>query len=279
MPATSAPSSDLDESDRDHRGAPGHQRLAALAAGLQQLGLGAAEAEDVPGDQAEQDEGEAQVDREAVRGHALHAGREARGDHPPADRPLQPAEDADAEEARGPAGRDAAADGEEQEAEGPDSTDGTAELAVAPLPPVDALEGIERHSLVEGGVLRGGLVLVERGLPCGVAGRGQRAGDRPPLGDRKAGVGEAGEAADADHRDDEREENRKPDGDAAAVGLDARGLGRRRGRGVLLAHLLEDAAGLGHAPSGRGVYAPARGAASGFVRTARRRGARRRWRS
>ena len=228
-------------------------------------------------------EGEAEVDGEAVGGDRdpCPAARPEATIHQPI-APCRPAEGAEGEEARRPARRDAAADGEPQEAERPDERRWSAELAVAPLPPVDALELVEGHSLVQRGVLRGSPCTCRtRPVQAAVAGRRHRAGDRAPLGDREAGVGEAGHAADQIIADEEREEDREPDARSAAVGgrLARTGAGPAARRGVVRPPPRRCCGSWPWVPPAAAIYAPARGAASGFVRTARRRGARRRWRS
>ena len=58
-----------------------------------------------------------------------------------------------------------------------------------------------------------GVCLVQRRTPCpvGVSQRRDRAGDRLPLGDRQAAFGQAGDAADHDHREYQRRRPRTAD--------------------------------------------------------------------
>ena len=91
---------------------------------------------------------------------------------------------------------------------------------VRPFPPEDGLELGERHPAVELRELRDGLVLVEFGLPRGVAQRRQRAGDRLPLDDREAGLGEPRRAADQHHREDQRRDGIEPQPDGALAGFE-----------------------------------------------------------
>ena len=80
--------------------------------------------------------------RQAVAGDGNHAFalRHARGDHPPADRPLNATQSARDQQFAGPAGRDLARHQEAEEPKRPDQTDHAAQLAVAPFPPVDEFE-------------------------------------------------------------------------------------------------------------------------------------------
>src|SRR6185503_15958876 len=112
------------------------------------------------------------------------------------DRALEGAEAEDRREAPAQAGLDPAAPQEPEEREQEDCPDHAAEQSVRPLPPEDGLELAERHAAIEQLVLRDRFVLVELGLPRGLRQRRDRAADRLPLGDRKAGLGEPRRAAD-----------------------------------------------------------------------------------
>src|SRR5690606_29935492 len=136
-------------------------------------------------------------------------------------------------------------DQEPGETDRPDETDHPPELAMPPFPPVDDLEFGEAHALIDALVLRYLAIEGEFPLPVLERERRQRAGHRPPFGDRQTGAGKPGEPADHDHRHHHHEENPDPDRDAApGVHTSAN---RHRRFHPLLADLLEDAASLGHA--------------------------------
>ena len=209
--------------------------------------------------------------REPGRGDADHLAGQPRGDHPPADQPLQPPEQPEAEQPRRPSGRDPPADEEPQKAERPDRADDAAELAVAPFPPVNHAELVQRHRRVDVAGLRARAVLRELRLPGGGIRRRQRPGDRAPLGDREPRVGQPRHATDRDHRHHKGEEQHQPGRHRAPGRL--RPPGGRRGRGLgLVGDLLEDTARLAH---GSGVGGP-RGSGKGSTEARRRRIRRRR---
>ena len=82
------------------------------------------------------------------------------------------------------------------------------------------LNSCERHAAVEMPELRNGLVLVELGLPRGLAQRRQGAGHGLPFDDRQAGLGQPRRAADQHHREDERRHGVKPQPDRALAPFD-----------------------------------------------------------
>ena len=170
-------------------------------------------------DQAGEDQARGgEVERELERRHRRHAGLEARGDHDPADRTLEPAEQAQPEQAEQQAAPEHAADPEPREGQEEQEADDPPEQAVAPFPPVQRLEAVEADALVEDAVLRRVAVLVELHRPVGGAERRDHAGYRPPLGDREARAGEPGRAADGDHRHHEHGEQVEPRAHRAVAG-------------------------------------------------------------
>ena len=78
--------------------------------------------------------------------------------------------------------------------------------------------------LIERAVLRNGLIFLELGLPLRLVQRRQRAHDRLPFGDRKAGFGKPRRAADQNHGEHKRGDGIKPQPDRARMLF--RGAGR-----------------------------------------------------
>ena len=144
---------------------------------------------------------------------------EAAGDHPPADGALQAAEREQAEQARHQPALDPAGGPEQDERYKEDDADQAPEQAVAPFPPEDLLELVDRHALVDDLVLRNLLVFGEFFLPLDVADRRNHTMDRLPLGDRETRAGQARGAADDDHGDDHHDDGAEPDADQRAVAL------------------------------------------------------------
>ena len=95
---------------------------------------------------------------------------------------------------------------------------------MGPFQPEDLLEAGEAEALVHQGVLRDLLVEVVQPLPFRVVHRRQRAGERRPFHDRKAGAGQAGDAAQHDHHQDHECDGEQPGRDAAG-GCDGRPRG------------------------------------------------------
>ncbi|MPL73780.1 hypothetical protein SDC9_19586 [bioreactor metagenome] len=219
-------------------------------AGLQQLGLAAAQKQRIPGDETEDGEADAKVHGKTIGGDRGHAVAQARGHHPPADRALQPAEHTQTEQPQPPALRDPPRQRKAREARRPDQTDHPAKRAMRPFPPVDRLEPGQIHRRIRQRELRRRLILAELGLPVGVIQRRHDAGDRLPFGDREAGVAEPGRAAKRDHRRDQREKREQPDPDRGArafrAGVDQPAFRRGGGGGLFGADLFEDAAFRAH---------------------------------
>lgn len=207
---------DLHEGKVHEPGGKREKLALARTARLHELRLGARQRQRVPGDKAKDREGEPQMRGKTVGGDIDHPPAQPGGNHPPADRTLQPAKNPKAQKPPGPAGRNAAGRPEEKEAHGPDNADHPAKLAVAPFPPEDRLEGGKVHVAVLKPVFGAGLVLREFHLPVGIAQGWQRAGHRAPFGDRQPAVGQPRQPAHRDHRDDKREKDEKPNADRAA---------------------------------------------------------------
>src|SRR5690606_10097418 len=156
----------------DQHVSPAHQPRVAPPPRLQQLTLLAAKRQHVPRDQPEDREGEAEMGSEPVARHPHHLALEARRDHPPADRPLQPAEDAEEQKSPRPPRRHLPRDQEPGETDRPDETDHPPELAMPPFPPVDDLEFGEAHALIDALVLR--YLAIEGEFPLPVLERERR---------------------------------------------------------------------------------------------------------
>src|SRR5579862_9188640 len=142
---------------------------------------------------------------------------EAARDHEPSDRALQAAQQEDSREP--PRERPANRAAREKIKEGNEErhADHAAQEPVAVLPPVDALEVLERHVEVALAPFGGELVLVELGLPLGIVQRRDRADHGLPFDDREARMGEARDPAHHDHGEDERAAGEKPGRDGTVV--------------------------------------------------------------
>ena len=118
--------------------------------------------------------------------------------HEPAERPLQPAQQEQADQT-GPQRRaDAVADRAAKTRRGEGNADQPAPQAMDVFPPEDALELVQRHvglELLEFGDLLVEIELLLPGWP--VVERRQHAADGLPLGDGKARFREPGDPADA----------------------------------------------------------------------------------
>ncbi len=79
-----------------------------------------------------------------------------------------------------------------------------------PLPPVDELELVQAHALVDELVLRDLLVLGEGVVPIRLGEWRNDAEQRLPLGDRQAGIREPSRAADDDHGEHESRHGIEP---------------------------------------------------------------------
>ena len=187
-----------------------------------------------------------------VRGDINPVSGQTRRHHPPADRPLRPAQRAQKQQAGCPACRYTPRGKEAQKSHGPDQPDHPAQLAVPPFPPVDGLERLQRHPRVLKLVFRAGAVLVELCLPaCGIQ-RRQGPRDRLPFGDRQSAVGQPCCAADRDHQDNKREQNHQPYPDCAARAATTAPVDHttlRQGRGGPRPDLFKDTALASHWPT------------------------------
>ncbi len=143
--------------------------------------------------------------------------REARRDHPPADRALQCSKGEDQPQPPLQLSAQRAAPQEVQERQKIDRADHAPEQAVAPFPPEDGLELRKAHAGVEFAVLRDGLVAFERLHPLRLVERRQRAGNRLPFDDRQSGFGEPRGAADQHHDRNQRGDHDQPPSDGAEM--------------------------------------------------------------
>ncbi len=152
-------------------------------------------------------------------GRHLRAVGQARIDHPPAHHPLQPAKRKQHHAAPDQARGDRTLPEEQHERDGERHSHEPPQQPVAPFPPVDELEPTERHALVHDPVLGNLFVVIELRLPLGrVQGR-DRAGQRLPLGDRQARVGQPCGAADHHHGEHHGRHDEQPDRDGTGAAL------------------------------------------------------------
>ena len=137
--------------------------------------------------------------------------------HDLADDALQPAEGEQQQVPRQLPQRNGAAHDEPGHRQREEQAEKTAQQAVQVLEPENALEIVDvemRIHLDEFGRL---LVDLEYALPFGVARRRNGAHDRPPLGHRQAGPRKARDAAEHDHRENERAAREQPGRNLAVV--------------------------------------------------------------
>jgi len=155
----------------------------------------------------------------------LDALGQARRDHPPPHRTLQRTEREDAPQPTFQVAGQKAAPHEPQERQQIDQTDHPPEQAVAPFPPEDGLELMQRHAGIEFAILRDRLIALERLVPLLLVERRQRSGHRLPFDDGKAGFRKTRRATDQHHqRDQSRQDHEPPAHRANASG---RGAGAR----------------------------------------------------
>jgi hypothetical protein len=114
---------------------------------------------------------------------------------------------------------DPAAPEEPQQRHQKNKTDQATDQPVRPFPPINRLERIKVHTLIERMVLRNRLVFFELGLPLCVAQRRQRAHHRLPFCDRKAGLREPRGTADQHHGEHKRRDRIKPKPDRAQMNV------------------------------------------------------------
>ena len=107
---------------------------------------------------------------------------------------------------------------EEDERHKKDQAYGAAQLPVPPFPPEDKPELVERHGGVLGLELGRALIELELVFPVRLRERRDGTGDRLPLGDRQATVGQACRSPDDDHRDDHQGDDEQPVGNSLARG-------------------------------------------------------------
>ena len=167
--------------------------------------------------------GDHQVQRQPLL-RDLGALAQARGHHPPADDRLERQEAGGEGDLPAERALELAAPPEPQARNDKGRADDARQQAVAPFPPEDGLEALERHIRIERRELRDLLIAVELGLPFRAAQRRDHAGHRLPLGDREAGFGEPRRAADQNHEEDETGHRNEPEANGGS-NLEAGGLG------------------------------------------------------
>ncbi|PAV66627.1 hypothetical protein WR25_18695 [Diploscapter pachys] len=205
---------------REHRGArQSRGRGRGIAVQRHQVERG-------PDDAGEDGQRGEQMDGEADMAD-VGTDRQARGDHPPADSPLETTERQQRAEAPAIACRNLAPHREPQQRQREGHADQPAPQTVQIFPEEDVLEPGERHITVERLIFRDAFVIVEFGLPLRLVQRRDGAADRFPLRDGQAGFGQAGDAADHDHRDDQAGDDEQPSRHAARAGT-----GKESGAGL-----------------------------------------------
>jgi hypothetical protein len=152
--------------------------------------------------------------RQPIGGHVQPVPRQARGHHPPTDRPLCPAERAQQKQPSGPAWRNLSGQRKADEPGSPDKPDQPAKLPMPPFPPIDRFERLKGHPLVLQLVFRDRLILLELRLPRGIIQRRQRAGDRPPFRDRQSRIRQPRQPPHRDHRCHQQKKRHEPQPDA-----------------------------------------------------------------
>jgi hypothetical protein len=172
----------------------------------------------LPQQRAEHRERERQVQCETIGAYCDLVRAEAGLDHEPANCALQSDQRSDDEQRHDEVPGYAACDQETEQRQHVGEANDTAELPMAPFPPVDRFERVEAHARIDELILRDRPILGERHLPVGVRQRRNGAQDRAPLGDGEAAPGQARRAADANDHDDEGCNSEQPRGDSAMRG-------------------------------------------------------------
>ena len=181
---------------------------------------------------AERRRGDHQVQRQPLLRH-LGALAQARGHHPPADDRLERQQARRDRDLPAERALELALPPEPEARNDEGRADDARQQAMAPFPPEDGLEAVERHVRIERGELRDLLIAVELGLPLRAAHRRDHTGDRLPLGDREAGLGEPRRAADQNHEEDETGHRNQPEanGGSNLEACGSGGGGRAAGQG------------------------------------------------
>ena len=181
---------------------------------------------------AERGRGDHKVDRQALLRY-FGSLAQARRHHPPTDDRLerqQAGGDGDLPPKRA---FELSLPPEPQTWEDKSRTDEPREQPMAPFPPEDGLEAVDRHVRIERRELRDLLITVELGLPFRAAHWRNHPGDRLPLGDRETRLGQTGRAADQNHKEDQTGHRDQPEPNSGGS-IEARGLaggGRAVGQG------------------------------------------------
>ena len=181
-----------------------------------------AQVERGPDQPAHDEQRRQQMHRQAIMAD-VGALRQAGFDHPPADRALQSAQREQGRQPPAIAFRDRPLPGEPQQRQREGDADQSPEQPVHPLPEKDELELGQAHAPVDLPIFRNLLVQAERLHPLVMRQRRDGAADRLPLGNRQPRFGQARDAADHHHAEDERRHDEQPASDGAwrrAVGHD-----------------------------------------------------------
>ena len=176
-----------------------------------------------PQDGGENAAGERKVERQPILRHAHPIGEPGRN-HPPADRAKRGTEAENGPQPPAQRRLDRALPQEPKKRQQERGADHARQQAVRPFPPVDGLELVEAHAVIELAVLRDRLVFVELGLPGALVERRHDTGDGLPLDDRQPRFREPRGAADQQRHHHEPGNHKQPQ----PHGMAARGIGGRR---------------------------------------------------
>ena len=241
----------LNKNHPHQRGGMESKSWVGRTAGLHQILLGSRQLQHEPDDCPNDRKGKTKVNRQHVRGHIKHDAGKSGGNHPPANDPLKPAEDANQQKTMRPTFGNTLCKPEEQKACGPDQANDPAKLPMTPFPPIDEFKLGKQHSLVLQLIFRRFPVLCELSLPGSRIHRRHCPRYRLPFRDRKPAVRQSRDAADGNNEDNEDKERHQPQPNSA-LGAVARRLiddaSRAFGRlcAFLGADLFEDEFVLGH---------------------------------
>ena len=186
---------------------------------LQESDLAPAKKHHLPRNDAEDHESEPEMHGEPVGSDVQDVAGKTGRNHPPPDRALNAAKDAEQQQAPRPAGRNAARGKKEKESGGPDEARDATKLPMPPLPPVNGPEFGKGHAFVLKPVFGKLPVLLEFRLPrFGAHGR-KGTGDRLPFRDREPAVGQPRQPARDDHQHNQNAKRRQPDANGAPGSL------------------------------------------------------------
>src|SRR5208282_5548646 len=134
-------------------------------------------------------------------------------DHVPAEPALGEAQQQNAAERRYQPSRQPSAHQKPDKGQGISDADQPPEQPMSILPPVNALELVQRHCVMDEPILGDLLVFCKFGGPVGSGERRDDADHRLPLGNRQTGQGQPRDAADHDHQKDQTAAEKQPDRD------------------------------------------------------------------